>query len=205
MVAVNLNLQTIDTGTVANDGTGDPLNSGGVKINSNFDAIAAELANRIISSGEILARVTVPANDATEYTIYTHTIVQNTLAPKQGILIGLSGTITQRNNVAAFYRIRVKYGSQVLFTMTTPASTAIAAQGFAMEVMSTVRSVAGNVGQIISRGMFLVDTLPVRLEQGVQTALDITQPNNIIVTIQCNEANNSDGPVLIEQGCSLTR
>jgi len=204
-MAVPVTVQTINTGTVPNDGTGDPLNVAGGKINSNFSILATEVADRIISSGEVLARVVVPANSAAEVVVYTHNIIANTLAPGQGILISLSGTITQRNNNAAFYTIRVKYGTQVLFTMITPAATAIAAQGFALEIMSTVRSVAGAIGQIISRGCFMIDTLPIRMEQGVQTALDATQPNSIVVTMQCNEANAADGPVNIEQGCSLTR
>ena len=38
--------QTLDLGTIADDGTGDPIRSGGSKINSNFDELyAADLIN----------------------------------------------------------------------------------------------------------------------------------------------------------------
>lgn len=107
--------------------------------------------------------------------------------------IELLGTISQRNNAAAFGSFRIKYAGVTIQTISTPAATTIAAgTPYKLEVSTTVRS-TGTSGTIHIHGLLLVSGIAIADFGVITTAsIDTTTAQNTTVTFIWNEANAAD-------------
>jgi hypothetical protein len=156
----------------------------------------------MMSQGVLLADITV-ANTVTESgAIITAEHGANYLEVGKSERIEIRGVISQRNNGAAFGRIRIKYAGVTIQTITTPASVAMTNVPFTITVLSTIRS-TGVSGTIRIDG-FAEFGAGVTTDPGVGgvTTIDATTAQNTTVTFQWNEANAAN-TVTFTQGHTI--
>jgi len=153
-----------------------------------------------------IAAVSVGPSSTAETTIYTIPMAANYLTAGKKIDVRLNGVITQRNNASSFATIRVKYAGATVLSVTTPASTAMTAQPFEVDIRTVCRAIgSGTTGKLISFGKFNVngDLVAPKLVMGALTNIDTTVGNTFTVTVQWNESNAATGPFTMEMGETL--
>lgn len=101
----------------------------------------------------------------------------------------LRGTIKQRSNPAASLTIRTKYAGATIQTISTPISTAVAANTpFEIRVTTTCRSV-GATGTMQINSVFWVDGVSNAHDAAALVTIDTTTAQNTTITAQWGEAN----------------
>jgi hypothetical protein len=153
-----------------------------------------------------------------ESVIIASTTVQNTVTESASLLtaahganylevgkceeIRIRGTLSQRNNAAAFGTFRIKYAGTTIQSIVTPASTTMTAVPFDFTVSMTVRT-TGATGTARVDGMLItgaaVATDP---GSGGVATIDTTTAQDTTVTFQWNEANAAN-ILVVEQGRTL--
>lgn len=150
----------------------------------------------------LIARVAVPASSTTKTLVYSIPMAANYLTAGKKINMRLNGTITQRNNAAAFFTFTLENAGGVLLTWTTPASTAMAALPFELDVRSVCRSI-GASGSMISYGKFLTNAAANSSVMGAVVTVDTTADNTLYIYVTANESNAGTGPVNVEMAETL--
>jgi hypothetical protein len=149
-----------------------------------------------------IARVAVPASSTTKTLVYSVPMAANYLTAGKKINMRLNGTITQRNNGSSFFTLTLEYAGSAVLTFTTPASTAMAALPFEIDLRSVCRSI-GAAGSMISFGKFITNGAVNSSVMGAVTTINTTASNTLSVYITCNENNASTGPVNVEMAETL--
>jgi hypothetical protein len=151
----------------------------------------------VLGQGVPIARVAVPASSTTKTLVYQVPMAATYLTAGKKLNMRLNGTITQRNNGSAFFTFTLEYAGSTILTFTTPASTAMAALPFEIDLRSVCRSI-GAAGSMISFGKFITNGAVNSSVMGAVTTINTTASNTLSVYITCNENNASTGPVNVE-------
>jgi hypothetical protein len=150
-----------------------------------------------LAQGIPIARVQVPASSTTKTLVYSCVMAANYLAAGKKINMRMNGTITQRSNLAAFFTITLENAGGVLLSWTTPASTAMAALAFELDLRTVCRSI-GVTGSTISYGKFSTSGTANSGVMGTVTTVDTTADSTLYVYMTANENNAGTGPVNVE-------
>lgn len=99
------------------------------------------------------------------------------------------GTITQRSNAAAICSFRIKYAGVTIQTVTTPASTAIAAIPFELRIYNTVRSTGVSGTMQCTSILIIADNVADNGSVSAPITIDTTTTQDTTVTAQWGESN----------------
>lgn len=113
--------QTINIGTVANDGTGDTLRAAFDKANDNFTELYASTGGGglLFTSGSTTPQID---NSAAETVIFTGTVPGGTLGTDGAIQVRLGCLVKNNVGTGQGYTIAIKYGGTTIYSDSTNAT-----------------------------------------------------------------------------------
>lgn len=165
--------QTIGIGTVANDGTGDPLRTAFNKANSNFTELYNGLGGVIAKSGTAAALT----GTVSETVIATIPIPANTLGANGVLRITTLWSLTNSANSKTW---KLRFGSSGLSgtVVATATVSTIAAMRIETTIMAANATNAQNSLSIYPRGTDYLTTEAAN----TTSAVDMTAAQNVVIT-----------------------